>query len=283
MGVLSTVVLVMSGVAAAPSEITTRPAGAATRTPGPQAPAVAARSAYLIDSAGTVHYAKRPARRAAVASLVKIMTTYVVLRETARTEAELTDLITVTKSDVRHAAANGATSAALRKGERLSVLDLLHGVMLPSGADASHALARRYGPGQSAFVAKMNAAARTLGLADTRYTNADGLPYSGYSTAADQARLTQAALGDAAFRAIAAKRVHRTGKHTWRTTNRLFARTDGVIGVKTGFTNAAGFCLAFAADRAGRRLVGVLLGDQDERRFRTAAALLDYAEDRLNG
>lgn len=240
-------------------------------------PAVAARSAYLIDSTGTVHFAKQAGRRVPVASLTKIMTSYVVLRD-----AQLDDVVTITKSDVRHAVANGAARAGLRRGERLTVQDLLHGLMLPSGADAAHALARVYGPRQHGFVRKMNAAARELGLTDTRYANADGLPSSGYSTAADQVTLTRISLRNPTFRTIVAKQMYRTGKHTWYTTNRLFNRTEGVMGVKTGFTNAAGFCLAFAAKRAGRRVIGVLLGDGDSRRFTTAAALLDYADARIS-
>ncbi|GAA2780997.1 D-alanyl-D-alanine carboxypeptidase family protein [Nonomuraea dietziae] len=147
-------------------------------------PDVGARSAYVVDSKGTVHFGKRETRRVPVASLVKVMTAYVVLRD-----GDLGDVVTVTKADVRHAADNGATSAALRAGEQVTTRDLLYGLMLPSGADAANALARTYGPGKSAFVAKMNAAARSLGLRDTLYTNADGLPSprnGGYSTAADQ-------------------------------------------------------------------------------------------------
>lgn len=252
-----------------------------------KAPAVGARSAYLVDSAGTIHFGKRQSRRVPVASLVKVMTAYVVLRE-----ANLGDTVTITKADVRHAADNGATTAALSKGERLTVRDLLYGLMLPSGADAANALARKYGPGKGAFVAKMNDAARSLGLTDTAYTNPDGLPAprnGGYSTAIDQAKLTQAALSDATFRAVVGAQVHKVAKtgahraHTWRNTNKLLGMTDGVLGVKTGYTNAAGYCLLFAGERAGRRIVGVLLGDQNERRFTEAQELLDYATTQIQG
>ncbi|MFI6479127.1 D-alanyl-D-alanine carboxypeptidase family protein [Nonomuraea sp. NPDC050663] len=251
--------------------LSTAPATAATQ------PEVAARAVYVVDSARTVHYSKRATKRAPVASLVKIMTAYVVLRE-----ARLSDVVTIKKVDVRHAIANGATSASLVKGERRTVEELLHGLMLPSGADASNALARAYGPGKSAFVAKMNAAAKRLGMADTLYTNADGLPSRAYSTPADQATLTMAALANPTFRAIVSRRTYKIPGHTWRNSNQLLG-SEGVIGVKTGFTTAAGFCLAFAADRGGRRIVGVLLGDQDKRRFRTAEQLLDYAESRIAG
>ncbi|MFI6387353.1 D-alanyl-D-alanine carboxypeptidase family protein [Nonomuraea sp. NPDC050540] len=249
-------------------------------------PDVGAKQAYVVDSAGTIHYGKRQTKRVPVASLVKVMTAHVVLRE-----AKLTDTVTITAADVRHAAVNGATTAALRKGERLTVRDLLYGLMLPSGADASNVLARVYGPGKKAFIAKMNATARDLGLADTRYTNADGLPTpanGGYSTAVDQVKLAQIALKNPVFTQVASAKVHKVAKsgahraHTWRNTNKLLGRTDGVLGIKTGYTRAAGFCLVFAAERHGRQVVGVLLGDTNERRFTQAEELLDYAGEQIS-
>ncbi|MFB9201056.1 D-alanyl-D-alanine carboxypeptidase family protein [Nonomuraea spiralis] len=251
------------------------------------APAVKATSAYVVDSTGTVHFRKRETRRVPVASLVKVMTAYVVLNE-----GRLTDTITITAADVKHATSNGATTAGLKKGERLTAKDLLYGLMLPSGADAANALARQYGPGKTAFVAKMNRAARSLGLADTRYTNPDGLPTpaaGGYSTAVDQVKLAQRALADPIFRTVVGTQVHKTAKtavhraHTWRNSNKLLGRSEDVLGVKTGYTNAAGYCLLFAGERAGRRVVGVLLHDGDERRFATAERLLDYAGEQIAG
>lgn len=158
---------------APPAHATTATAAevSAVSSAGKGAPEVGAKEAYLVDSAGTIHLGKRQTRKVPVASLVKVMTAYVVLRE-----ARLTDTITIKQADVKHALDNGATTAALKKGEKMTVRDLLYGLMLPSGADAANALARTYGPGNKAFVAKMNAAAKTLGLASTRYTNADGLP-----------------------------------------------------------------------------------------------------------
>ncbi|MDF5757271.1 serine hydrolase [Spongiactinospora sp. TRM90649] len=285
---ISTAALAATTIAAAPppppAEVT--PVAAAPSTVR-RAPAVTARAAYLVDvSAGTVHYSKQATRRMPVASLAKVMTAYVVLRE-----GGLGDVVTITSADVRHALSNGATTAALRKGERFTVRDLLYALMLPSGADAAHALARRYGPGDRAFAAKMNAAARSLGLRDTRYTNADGLPspaQGGHSTAADQVRLAATALRDPVLRQISATRRHtvrRTsvhGAHTWRNTNELLGSTRGALGVKTGYTRAARYCLLFAAERDGRLLVGAVLGDtQASRRFTTARTLLEYASEPL--
>ncbi|MEQ4717757.1 serine hydrolase [Nonomuraea sp. B19D2] len=261
--------------------------GTAAPAAAADAPEVEARSAYVVDSGGTIHFGKRQTRRVPVASLVKVMTAYVVLRE-----ARLSDTITITAADVKYAAGNGAMTAGLKKGERLTVRDLLYGLLLRSGADAANALARHYGPGKTAFVAKMNRAARSLGMSDTRYTNADGMPtpgHGGHSTAVDQVKLAQRALDDSTFAAVVGSKVHKVAKtsvhgaHTWRNSNKLLSRADGVLGVKTGYTNAAGYCLLFAGERSGRRVVGVLLGDQDERRFKTAERLLDYAGEQIAG
>ncbi len=251
-----------------------------------QEPAVSAKVAYVIDSVGTVHFGKRETKRVPVASLVKIMTAYVVLQE-----ARPGDTVKVTATDVTYAARGGAATAGLRKGERFTVRDLLYALMLPSGADAANALARHYGPGKTAFVAKMNRTARALGLTDTRYTNADGMPTpanGGYSTAVDQAKLAQHALENDLFTTVVGTRTHKVAKtavhraHTWRNTNKLLSRADGVLGVKTGYTNAAGHCLLFAGERDGVRIVGVLLGEsKDERRFSTAERLLDHAGGQL--
>lgn len=263
--------------AVAPARAATTSAPAPAHT---SAPPVTAREAYLVDGeTGTIQFGKRETRRVPVASLTKIMTAYVV-----RQEAGLDDLITVTKADVRHALNGDATTAGLRAGERLTVRDLLYGLMLPSGADAAHALAERYGPGTAKFVAKMNAAARRLGLRDTRYANPDGLPSKAYSTARDQATLTGAALRDPVIAQIARTRkrtvtktaLHRS--HVWRNTNDLLA--DGALGLKTGYTRQAGYCLSFAAMRNGRTYIGVVLGDRgDAARFATARRLLDWAEE----
>ncbi|GIH97133.1 D-alanyl-D-alanine carboxypeptidase family protein [Planobispora siamensis] len=274
-----------------PTLTTPAPTASAPAASAPTAPAVptlTARAGYLIDATtGTVHYSRRATTPAPVASLTKIMTAYVVLRR-----ARLNDVVKITAGDVKYAKRNDATDASLRAGERLTVRDLLYGVMLPSGADATHALARVYGPGQKRFTAKMNAMARALGMTRTLYTNADGLPKprGGRSTPFDQARLAAVALRDPVLSAIVSTRRHvvpRTAvhrAHTWTNTNKLVGAVPGVLGVKTGYTRAAGYCLAFAAARDGHLLVGVVLGDRtSERRFRSARRLLDWGSGQATG
>ncbi|GAA4558576.1 serine hydrolase [Planotetraspora kaengkrachanensis] len=248
------------------------------------APPVYGRATYLLDaSTGAVRLNDDGAQRMPIASLTKVMTAYVVLKQ-----AKLTDTVTITAGDVRYANDNGGTSADLEPGDRVQIKDLLYGLLLPSGADAAHAMARTYGPGVDGFVGKMNDAARQLGLKDTHYVNPDGLPMEGgdgYSTAQDQAKLAAAALRDPTFAkvtsteqySIGATAAH--GAHTWNNTNEMLD-LPGALGVKTGFTRAAGYCLTFAADRQGHRLIGVILGeDVSSRRFSTAESLLDWAAD----
>ncbi|MGW5263862.1 D-alanyl-D-alanine carboxypeptidase family protein [Microbispora sp. NPDC004025] len=243
-------------------------------------PRVHGRAVYLWDAtAGQDLLDKNAGKRMPVASLTKIMTAYIVLRE-----ANLDDEVKVKREDLEYAWNNDGTTADLEPGDTLPVGDLLYALMLPSGADAAHALARAYGPGVPGFVDKMNATARELGLHDTLYVNADGLPTSrgdGYSTARDQARLAEIALRNPVFTEITSTRHHATedGRYDWYNTNHMLG-LPGAIGVKTGSTNAAGFCLAFAADREGRRLIGIILGeDVASRRWDTAERLLDWASE----
>ncbi|MFC5814732.1 D-alanyl-D-alanine carboxypeptidase family protein [Nonomuraea harbinensis] len=247
----------------------------------PAAPAVLATAAHLVDATtGQVHFSKEADLRRPVASLTKMMTAYVVLQR-----AEPTDEVEVTTADVGYAARGGAAVAHLRAGDTLTVEDMLHALMLPSGADAAHALARTYGPGVEEFVAAMNATARQLGMNDTLYVNADGMPYGGggHSTARDQVRLAQKVLENPTLEKVTSTQYHTVPatserrSYAWRNTNRLLG-TPGALGVKTGYTRAAGYTLAFAADRGGSRLVGVLLGEtSSSRRFQTAEALLGWA------
>ncbi|WP_226899786.1 D-alanyl-D-alanine carboxypeptidase family protein [Nonomuraea phyllanthi] len=244
-------------------------------------PAVHATAAYLMDaSTGKVLFTKDADNRLPIASITKTMTAYVVLKT-----AKPTDLVEIRREDVQYAEDGGGTTADLRPGDRIPVGELLYGLMLPSGADAAHALARTYGPGVKGFVAKMNATARELGMNDTKYVNADGLPMpggDGYSTAHDQTVLAAKALQVPLIKQVAGTRFHTLDaddehrSYSWRNTNRLLG-SPGVIGLKTGFTRAAGYTLAFAGERDGRTLVGVLLGESNSaRRFDTADALLSW-------
>jgi D-alanyl-D-alanine carboxypeptidase (penicillin-binding protein 5/6) len=268
----------------APAHATTPaavPAAAPVHAVQQDAPTVYGSAAYLMDaSSGKELFSKNAEDRLPIASVTKMMTAYVVLKT-----AKPTDVVQIKREDVQYAEDGGGTTADLRPGDRLTVGELLYGLMLPSGADAAHALARTYGPGVGGFVTKMNATARELGMNHTEYVNADGLPKrggDGYSTARDQSVLAAKAVQVPLIKQVAGTRYHSldaTSEHrsySWRNTNKLLG-TPGAIGLKTGFTRAAGFTLAFAGEKRGHTLVGVLLGESvSSRRFDTAQALLSW-------
>jgi D-alanyl-D-alanine carboxypeptidase (penicillin-binding protein 5/6) len=165
--------------------------------------------------------------------------------------------------------AHNASSAGLRPGDKLTARQLLYALLLPSGADAAYALAKAYGPGLGAFVTKMNATARLLGMTRTHFSNFDGLPYptpySNYSTAANLLVLGRAAMRLPAFRSVVDQRAYRltagSGHHAyrWKNLNTLLGRYRGAIGIKPGYTGAAGQCLLFEATRNGHSVIGVTL------------------------
>jgi serine-type D-Ala-D-Ala carboxypeptidase (penicillin-binding protein 5/6) len=150
----------------------------------------------------------------------------------------------------------------------LTVQQLLNAMLLPSGCDAALALAKAYGPGRHAFVRTMNATARRLGMRRTRFSNFDGLPlpteHSTYSTPRNLIALGRAAMKLAAFRRIVhhgSRRLVATADHHayfWRNTNLLLGSYPGALGIKTGRTGAAGYCLLFEAAH-GSTLIGVVL------------------------
>jgi D-alanyl-D-alanine carboxypeptidase (penicillin-binding protein 5/6) len=217
-------------------------------------------------------------------SVTKVMTALVVIQA-----GNLDRKITVPASAVSYVASHGASSAGLRAGDVLTARQLLDAMLLPSGCDAAYVLATAYGPGRAAFVAKMNAEARRLGLAKTHFANFDGLPYptprATYSTPADLIALGRAAMALGAFRTTVDRRAYhlagRNGHHayTWRNTNLLLGSYAGADGIKTGFTLAAGYCLLFEAHSGTSALVGVVLHSTATRpgdRFTDARRMLNW-------
>jgi D-alanyl-D-alanine carboxypeptidase (penicillin-binding protein 5/6) len=200
-----------------------------------------------------------------MASITKVMTALVVIRA-----GHLSRRITVPSAVIGYVEAHDASNAGLRPGDTLTAGQLLEALLLPSGADAAYTLARAYGPGLSAFVAKMNAAARLLGMTRTHFSNFDGLPYptgySTYSTPADLLKLGRVAMTSAVFRSMVDRRSYRlasgSGHHAylWVNLNPLLGVYPGAIGIKTGYTPAAGHCLLFEVIRDGRSFIGVNLG-----------------------
>ncbi len=245
-----------------------------------------ARGADLVHAGtGRRLWSRKLNRRRPMGSITKVMTALVVIRA-----GHLGRHIRISGAIPAYIRRHpGASSAGLRAGDVLTVRQLLNAMLLPSGCDAALALAKAYGPGRRAFVRTMNATARQLGMRRTRFSNFDGLPlpaeHSTYSTPRNLITLGRAAMKLAAFRRIVHHRSRRliaTAAHHayfWPNTNLLLGSYPGALGIKTGHTNAAGYCLLFEAAHGGSTLIGVVLhssGTNPFTRFRAAARLLNW-------
>jgi len=254
-------------LACLPLTVTAVPAAASANAPravaGPGG--VQAKAAAIVDaSTGRVLWSRDLNTERPIGSITKVMTALVVLRA-----GDLGRKITVPSAVVGYVDTYDASSAGLRPGDVLTARQLLAGLLIPSGADAAYTLAMAYGPGLTKFIAKMNATASALHMTRTHFSNFDGLPwpteYSTYSTAANLITLGRAAMNSPVFRSIVDRRTYRvasgSGHHAyfWRNTNPLLGTYPGAIGIKTGFTLAAGHCLLFEATRDGRSFIGVNL------------------------
>jgi D-alanyl-D-alanine carboxypeptidase (penicillin-binding protein 5/6) len=227
---------------------------------------VKAKAGMLVDATtGQVLWAAGANSVRPIASLTKVMTALVILQA-----GGLSRGLKVPKAVTAYVAKNDANAAGLIPGQTLTVDQLLHGMLIESAADAAYTLADAYGPGLTAFIAKMNAEAARLGLAHTHFTSPDGLPYPSetatYSTAAEMVKLGEIAMTYPEFRSIVRLRYYSIPEapghkaYSFTTSNELIGQYPGVVGIKTGFTDAAGHTLLFEAIRGGRTLIGVVLG-----------------------
>jgi len=242
-------------------------------------PEVDASHAILMDL-GTeqVLFQESPERSQPVASLTKVMTALIVL-ERERGRLDRTVRVHPDAVFARDEYGGGST-LGLRAGERLSVRGLLVGLLLGSANDAAEALAIHESGTVSAFVRKMNARAKALGMSRTRFASPHGLDDRGRSSAADLMLLLREASKDPTFRELVARRfavVRSSSGQARRIQNRnvMLWLFPGASGVKTGFTAASGFCLMATARRGDRELAVVVLGGRDEV-FSDAAALLNH-------
>jgi D-alanyl-D-alanine carboxypeptidase (penicillin-binding protein 5/6) len=226
---------------------------------------VKAKEGILEDvTTGQVLWAKDVGAERPMASITKVMTAYLVIQA-----GDLDRKITVPKGVLNYVATYGAESAGLHPGEVLTAKELLYGLLLQSGADAAYTLADAYGPGMPAFLAKMNATAKALGMDHTHFASPDGLPYpteySTFSTPADLLTLGKTAMQSPVFRSIVDQTQYHLTRgdghdaHWWYNDDSLLTTYRGAVGIKTGFTDDAGHCLLFEAVRGGRTLMGVLL------------------------
>jgi D-alanyl-D-alanine carboxypeptidase (penicillin-binding protein 5/6) len=248
-----------------------------TPSDGVAPPRIGALSAVLADlDDGQVMFAKAPEIRRPIASLTKVMTALIVLDRLA-----LDEVVVVSPDAVFEDDDFGASSTlGLRAGERRTVRELLDALMLQSANDAAVALAIEVSGSQQRFVELMNGRAHSLGLRDTVFFSPNGLDDRGRSTARDLLALTRAAASQPGFSRIVGSRFRTIPSPSGpprrvQNRNALLWLYPGATGVKTGYTAGAGFCLIATAERDGRRLVAIVLGDRDEP-FSDAAALLDH-------
>ncbi len=217
---------------------------------------VSARSAILYDcDTGSVLYEKNADERRLIASTTKIMTAVVAMEH-----ACLRDEVVVTAEHMVE-----GSSMYLKPGQTVTVEKLLYGLMLCSGNDAALCLADHCGGGVDAFVALMNDKARQLGMVNTSFENPNGLDGEHhYSTARDMALLAAHAAEDPTFRRICSTKSVKIDGRTMENHNRLLKELDGCIGMKTGYTKAAGRTLVTVCERDGRRLAAVTLSDGND-------------------
>lgn len=218
---------------------------------------VSAEAAVLMHAdSGRVLYEKNADEHMLIASTTKIMTAIVVLEH-----CKLDDLVEV---DSRSAGIEGS-SMYLKAGESYTVEDLLYGLMLVSGNDAASALALHVTDNMEDFAELMNEKAQELGMTESSFKNAHGLDEEGhYSTARDMAKLAAYCMENEDFARIAGTVSHTVGEQTLVNHNRLLREYDGCLGLKTGYTMAAGRTLVTCAERDGARYVCVTLDDPDD-------------------
>ena len=216
-------------------------------------------AAVVIDAVrGDVLYEDDADGRRFPASLTKMMTLYMLFDAIRAGALRLDDVLIASST----AAAQPASRLGLRTGDRLSVENAIFALVVWSANDVATVIAERLGGSEWRFASLMTARARELGLTNTRFANASGLPDLGHATTArDMAHLARAIWND--FPEF--YRYFQTPAFTWdsvrvRNHNHLLRRVDGVDGIKTGYTRASGFNIAASAQRDGRRIIAVVMG-----------------------
>ncbi|MFJ4849342.1 MULTISPECIES: D-alanyl-D-alanine carboxypeptidase family protein [unclassified Streptomyces] len=255
-------------------------------------PTITAKGGFVMNNGtGATLYSKAADTRRSTGSTTKIMTARVVL---AQPHLNLDAKVTIQKAYSDYVVSKGASSAHLIVGDKLTVRQLLYGLMLPSGCDAAYALADKFGTGTSraarvnSFIGKMNSTAKSLGLKNTHFDSFDGIGSGGnYSTPRDLTKLASNAMKYANFRTVVKtkstkqKVTTKSGGYrymTWTNTNTLLGSYAGTIGVKTGSGAVAKYCLVFAATRNGKTVIGTVLASSSvANRTADATKLMNYA------
>ncbi|NBD95052.1 MAG: serine-type D-Ala-D-Ala carboxypeptidase [Gammaproteobacteria bacterium] len=249
---------------------------AVAQSPVPAAPSVGATSYVLVDYHSDTVVAELDAdAQVEPASITKLMTSYVVFSEIAEGNMSLSDEVLISEKAWR----TEGSRMFIEVGTRVTVEELLKGVIIQSGNDASVALADYVGGTEEVFAEMMNEAARKLGMSNTHFVNATGLPHpEHYTTARDVAVLADALISEFPdFYGWYSEREYTYGGIRQHNRNRLLWRDPSVDGLKTGHTESAGYCLVTSAMRDGMRLISVVMGtDSEDARATASQALLNY-------
>jgi len=244
--------------------------------PIPNPPELDATSYFLVDfDSGRVLAEKNPDEAVEPASITKLMTAYLVDKAIADGDIQLDEMVIISEKAWRMK----GSKMFVEVGKQVSVEELLKGLIIQSGNDASVALAEHIAGSESAFAGYMNHQAKLLGMTSTNFVNATGWPHENhYSSARDIAILTRAIIEEfpESYRYYK-EREYTFNKIRQFNRNRLLWRDDSVDGVKTGHTEAAGFCLVASAERDDMRLISVVLGTKsDKARTQSSQSLLNY-------
>jgi len=242
----------------------------------PSAPQLAAKSYMLMDAAsGEVLVEHNGDERLPPASLTKLMTAYIATLEIQKGQISDSDMVTVSEKAWR----TGGSRMFIQVNTQVSVDDLLHGIIIQSGNDASVAMAEHIAGSEEAFADLMNSTAQRLGMSNTHFVNATGLPNpEHYSSAHDMAKLARAIIyADPAHYAIYAQKEFFWNNIKQPNRNLLLWRDKTVDGLKTGHTEEAGFCLVASAVRDNMRLISAVFGtDSEQARAAETQKLLTY-------
>src|SRR4051794_6320573 len=244
--------------------------------PIPQPPAIDARAYVLMDyQTGRILAAEKPDVQMEPASITKLMTGYAVFRALREKRLKLDDPVTISE----HAWKAEGSRTFAQVGTQIPVEVLIKGMTVQSGNDATIALAEKLGGTEDAFVQMMNSYAKELGLGNSHFNDASGLPGpTHYMSAHDIATLSRVLIRDyPEYYKYYSMREFEWNKIKQQNRNGLLARDPSVDGIKTGHTDTAGYCLAASAKRDGMRLISVVLGTQGfKAREDASAALLNY-------
>lgn len=236
-------------------------------------PDVSMKAGALVEGEGRVLWGRAPDARRSMASITKVMTAVIALEHSSPA-----DEVTVPADAIRV----GESSAGLIAGEKLTMRELLEALLVKSGNDSGIAIAAHVAGSEEQFLDMMNAKAQEIGLSDTHFANSHGLDADGHHTTAnDLAVLARYAMANSVFRDIVKRSTVTIGKgnrrRTLHTTDQLLGVYRGAVGIKTGYTSDAGYCVLSAAERHGVTLYAVVLGTKSDReRFADAKTLLDW-------